>query len=580
MKKLLLILGLLTTLSAYGLKKVDADLFKAIEAGNIKQIRVALSYGAYINAVNEDECTPLYCAIYDQKTPIVKLLLQAGANPEEGHINTDDSVHSWYTITTPLELAEHVQNDTITALLLEYGAKALCRAVYEDNISLAIRLLDLGANVHERDNIGMTPLHYACKSRNSKSASRFELITALITHGADVNAQDEDGQTPLHTASKIRIHERDILSNIEKVCATQIQVIDLLLAHGAHLHAEDSNNRTPLSMACASRLHIYNVTDTDDSYANKLLRYYPNKISFIIASHLVAQGAHVNTSDSYIGTPLHFAASSHNQKLVSLLLDRGADKDAHNTTQETALHVACDSGLQWDNTQHLQDIELFDEEFISPIKTVERLLKAGAIVTAQDNLGNTPLHVATTYGYDEIAQLLIEYGADTSLLNNAGWTAQELAENCRYSYEFLSNAIRYGGEDQVEALLKYGTFSSQSEESPLRLAIELGKTKMVTLFLKYDDSFAIWEDDYLAAVSAGHKDIVELFLAIPDCNYLELQDSYGRSALHIAAGYGYADIVKLLLDHGADRSAYDWSYNLPKDLTSDKEILHLLETYH
>jgi ankyrin repeat protein len=48
-------------------------------------------------------------------------------------------------------------------------------------------------------------------------------------------------------------------------------------------------------------------------------------------------------------------------------------------------------------------------------------------IDAQDNEGNTPLHVAATNGHGRIVRLLMDHGADSSIINRQGFTASDLA---------------------------------------------------------------------------------------------------------------------------------------------------------
>jgi len=59
---------------------------------------------------------------------------------------------------------------------------------------------------------------------------------------------------------------------------------------------------------------------------------------------------------------------------------------------------------------------------------VERLLAANAAVNVQDRFGDTPLIGACNKGFDGIAQLLVEKGADPSLKDQEGRTAAQRAD--------------------------------------------------------------------------------------------------------------------------------------------------------
>ena len=62
-------------------------------------------------------------------------------------------------------------------------------------LRLALRLMELGANVNVRNHIDQTPLHYCCKE---ECEAKMQVIEELVRRGADVNAIGQDGETPLY----------------------------------------------------------------------------------------------------------------------------------------------------------------------------------------------------------------------------------------------------------------------------------------------------------------------------------------------------------------------------------------------
>eukprot|EP00761_Pharyngomonas_kirbyi_P014336 gb/GECH01014366.1/.p1 GENE.gb/GECH01014366.1/~~gb/GECH01014366.1/.p1 ORF type:complete len:161 (+),score=41.82 gb/GECH01014366.1/:1-483(+) len=70
---------------------------------------------------------------------------------------------------------------------------ALHRASKEGDITTVNSCLSNGFNVNEKDEMEMTPLHYACDIGNTA-------ITDLLlnTKGIDVRSRNNKGQTPLH----------------------------------------------------------------------------------------------------------------------------------------------------------------------------------------------------------------------------------------------------------------------------------------------------------------------------------------------------------------------------------------------
>ena len=131
------------------------------------------------------------------------------------------------------------------------------------------------------------------------------------------------------------------------------------------------------------------------------LSYAVKRGHFAAAELLIARGARVSTPTRYWGEPLIMAVHKSRVDLMSLLLAHRAHPD---TTHEgeTALHIATWMGC---------------------LGCVEVLVRAGADINAQ-NFGNlkdckgerTPLDIAMSYGYRDIASYLKVHGAKLAQL--------------------------------------------------------------------------------------------------------------------------------------------------------------------
>ncbi len=135
---------------------------------------------------------------------------------------------------------------------------------------------------------------------------------------------------------------------------------------------------------------------------------------------LFRHGADPNERDAK-GTPiLVWAAETGNFGLAHELLKNKADPLAVGSGRWTVLHAVCkgDLGL-----------------------LAERLIKLGCSVSAQDNFGNTPLHVAASFGAVEPAKQLLEWGADINATNVRGLTPLTAARRARrfLMAEFLNS---------------------------------------------------------------------------------------------------------------------------------------------
>lgn len=122
---------------------------------------------------------------------------------------------------------------------------------------------------------------------------------------------------------------------------------------------------------------------------------------------LLAAGANVKARGQYLRTPLLAAAWSQWPEMVDTLLDAGADPNFADEDEITPL-LATLSGEE-------------DREAVERI--TRSLLRAGANIHLADFKGQTPLMLAADYGYVELAQYMLEMGADVNAVDCEGRNA-------------------------------------------------------------------------------------------------------------------------------------------------------------
>jgi hypothetical protein len=101
-------------------------------------------------------------------------------------------------------------------------------AACKGHLDICRLLIDKGAQVNTKDEVGSTPLHYAAMH------GRIEIVRLLCDHGADIEASDNDGCTPLHFAT--------LNGNISVVK-------ELIEVRNADINARNVNGRTALRWA-------------------------------------------------------------------------------------------------------------------------------------------------------------------------------------------------------------------------------------------------------------------------------------------------------------------------------------------
>ncbi len=111
----------------------------------------------------------------------------------------------------------------------------LLAAMYAGNFTIALKLLNAGADYSIRAYGGYNPLSQAVFFyRPMYKAVIIDLITKLLDRGADINITDDiEGNTPLHNAAEI----------------TAPEIADLLIKRGANIGARNKANKTPLAIS-------------------------------------------------------------------------------------------------------------------------------------------------------------------------------------------------------------------------------------------------------------------------------------------------------------------------------------------
>ncbi|HOZ72976.1 MAG TPA: ankyrin repeat domain-containing protein [Spirochaetales bacterium] len=271
------------------------------------------------------------------------------------------------------------------------GQTALMLALKRDSTGTVNALLALGADPGIRDSSGSTALHLAVYWRAT------ECLKLLARSASSLDPRDYTGKTPLRDA----------------VDRSDAQATAFLLERGADPLARDNSGETPLHAAAriaddrftsALAAKAGRVDVRDDSGATPLLEavYAENARS---ARALASLGASIHSRDSAGESPLSYALKKGGAVLQALL------------DQKTARSSDADG----------RSVIRVILEAKPSIDFIELALAAGASVDDRDAFGRSPLHVAATNGYAEIAELLVAAGADRFVRDSGGATPAVIA---------------------------------------------------------------------------------------------------------------------------------------------------------
>jgi ankyrin repeat protein len=159
-----------------------------------------------------------------------------------------------------------------------------------------------------------------------------------------------------------------------------------------------------------------------------------------IAEMLISKGAPIDVRDVHGDTPLICAARHANYKIVELLFSKGVDINEKGNIGNIPLHWA--STDEWpDEMADCQDQQTKNR------KTRLFLLSHGADVNAKNDLGETPLHFAVQGGSAslEYVKLLISKGAEVNAMTSRGVTPLDLVKNDTGKKKAIADFLRMHG---------------------------------------------------------------------------------------------------------------------------------------
>jgi ankyrin repeat protein len=314
----------------------------AILDGDIEATRRLLEARcpSFYDLIGEHDAPPLTFAIYKKEPAMVKMLLQAGADPfqeTQDSANIDRSPLGMvfrYSVTAGHKEEEIVRLFDLEDYIEEAEFKPLQLAIMgklQIDLAKALRKPQYLADIDYRALNGFTALDIAVM-RND-----MEAVKLVISAGADVNAKDE--KTPL---------DRACMSN-------KFEIAELLLEAGASVTNRDYEGWTALGSVCATPCSGKDETLGQVRLAAMLLRYGADCSARInsglvslnlaiamgkreLSEFLLSRGADINTVDYYGLTPLLWTVMEKNYDGLQIVLEHDADLLVRDKSGEGVLH--------------------------------------------------------------------------------------------------------------------------------------------------------------------------------------------------------------------------------------------------
>ena len=497
----------------------------ALITGNVEIALLLLEHGADVNIVDAEGWTPLLRASQSGRRDDVELLLKHHANVNLQERDGDTALH----------MAARNGELEIVGMLLRHGSvvgtptykgwTALKSASRYGHLDVVRLLIESGAAVDTPDNDGSTPL------KSASGYGHLDVVRLLIESGAAVDTPSNEGWTPLKSAS----------------ASGHLDVVRLLIESGAAVDTPDNDGWTPLNSASG-----YGHLD--------------------VVRLLIESGAAVDTPSNDGWTPLMSASAYGHLDVVRLLIESRAAVDTPEEDGRTALFVASESG-------HLH--------------ITQELLDHGASVKAYNSHLSTPLHAASANGHLSIVQLLTKYHADVDKRNKGHQTPLHLAsryehlKTARFLIESRSStdsqdgngstplhiAAQYGHLGMVKLLIESGadvTVRNGKESTPLDLASTSGNHQVTMYLAEYVGADVPSLDKSLQKLRSGAS-----LSSLATVEHTHSPSHEGITSLFTASSEGNVDVVRSLLDSGADINERNLSHNTALHVALDEEELEV-----
>lgn len=406
------------------------------------------------------------------------------------------------------------------------GVTPLMVAAFRGNLEMVRLLLENGANADACDAKGRSVYHFLAGRRIGDMANAFEIIkngmdqrepiARLLT--GDINARDDQGMTPLE----------GLLygSNANFSWALAEAYID----KGADVQGKDEEGNSLLLTAIGNN----HITAALKLMKNKELLNLPGK------------GGQ---------TPLHLALERHRLELCMALLEHHADKNIPDEKGRTPKDIA----LERDDADYRQ---LFTTGRLK-LSTLSRYTSnafAGFSLDRRDEismalyLAHRLIREVDTDDDEEMGMILgILYSA---LLNDKKCQVLDMLREA--GIDFLAPIHSGGG---VECIRDY-CLSGNYGVKVIRRFLDMGLDMDEAVIKGRTPANIVASQRARTMIGSKKDDYFEAAAQFFSCESMQQLDDRGTSALHEAARNGHVDMLRVMLEKGAD-------VNLTQDAPAD-----------
>jgi len=486
------------------------SMFAAARDGDLAGVRRLVARAPALATVEYNYTPPIHFAAREGHREIVELLLGRGADPAYRSYPFQESL---------LSLAEDHRHEDVVSLLRSTLSRRFALAPSTEAIIAAASKGDLPTVENElasqpalaraSNETGDTPLHQAAKN------GHLGVVRALLDAGADVDAVRGDGYRPVHCALmpnwffQVDLGRRDA-------------IVELLLSRGARYTIFIAALRGDASFVRDALARDGSLANFEDTCHHRVLSAAVRRGDVAMTRLLLDHGADPTLPEEGAprGLSLWIAVNDREREIVRMLLAHGADPNGMVESSGTPMMQAASRGADM--------VELLrahgGHERTSERDRVAKLIEGGKLEEAERMFRANP-------------HLLVD--------EEAGWGDGILAGPAHDArHDAIAMLMRLGA--RVPPVSKWAPYYYFKHEATAAFLLDNGM----------DPNHMNWHRFTLLHHMAADGELGKARLLLDHGADIDaIDDEYRSTPLGVAARRGQREMVKLLLERGADPSA-------------------------
>ena len=485
------------------------DMFVASRDGDVRGVKRLVERMPALATVEYNYTPPIHFAVREGHRAIVELLLERGADPAYRSYPFQESLLGFAEERGHDDVAEVLRRPLARRFALGSGTQTIIDAAAKGDLVTTLSELARQPTLARASNeTGDTALHQAARHGHLKVAQ------ALVDAGADVDAIRGDGYRPVHCALMPNWFFRADLGRRDAI-------VNLLLSRGATYTIFIAAMRGDDQFVRDALARDRSLANFEDTCHHRVLSAAVRRGDAAMTRLVLEHGADPTLSEEGAprGLSLWIAVNDRQLEIVRMLLERGADPNGMVESSGTPMMQAAVRGA--DLTELLRSHG--GTERTSDRDQVGKLIQAGKLDEAERVLRANP-------------HLLVD--------EEAGWGDGILAGPAHDArHDVIAMLMRLGA--RVPLVSKWAPYYYFKHEATAAFLLDHGM----------DPNHMNWHRFTLLHHMAADAEIAKARLLLDHGADIDaIDDEYRSTPLGVAARRGQREMVKLLLERGADPS--------------------------